>query len=182
MCDRGDFHRWMETSLGFGSLTAERGVSNLMDAFPFQISDHVAVAISRKKSREPAKGPQPVADMTNACSARLLAGRARCTVCFRVAWGPRRSVKGRVEHALGEITTRDARRGLFAPASTLPSRVADGPTLDSSPRIAPRRGVGREERDGVGGGAQRVEFYFIFQTREAGCVARGPNRARCASR
>ena len=179
------FNRWMETSLGFGSLTAERGVSNLLDAFPFQISNHVAVAISRskkKKSRDPAKGPRVADNMTNACSARLLAGRARSTVCFRVAWGPRRSVKGRVEHALGEITTRDARRGLFAAASTLPSRVADGPTLDSSPRIAPRRGVGREERVGVGGGAQRVEFYFIFQTREAGCVARGPNRARCASR
>ena len=174
----------METSLGFGSLTAERGVSNLLDAFPFQNSYHVAWRFreAKKKFRDPAKGPRVADNMTNACSARLLAGRARFTVCFRVAWGPRRSVKGRVEHALGEITTRDARRGLFAPASTLPSRVADGPTLDSSPRIAPRRGVGREERDGVGGGAQRVEFYFIFQTREAGCVARGPNRARCASR
>ena len=185
MCDRGDFQPMDGNE--FGVWIPDRG------AWGFELAGCVSVskflprrrgdfAKQKKKSRDPAKEPQVADNMTNACSARLLAGRARFTVCFRVAWGPGRSVKGRVEHALGEITTRDARRGLFAAASTLPSRVADGPTLDSSPRIAPRRGVGREERDGVGGGAQRVEFYFIFQTREAGCVARGPNRARCASR
>ena len=52
------FNRWMETSLGFGSLTAERGVSNLLDAFPFQNSYHVAVAISRSKVPRSREGHQ----------------------------------------------------------------------------------------------------------------------------
>ena len=173
----------METSLRFGSLTAERGVSNLMDAFPFQISNHVAVAISRKKSREPAKGPQPVADMTNACSARLLARSSTFSGCFRGCFGGLVGlVKGRVERPGGDHNARRAPR-TFRPGIH-PSFARRGRThaRQRSPRIAPRRGVGREERDGVGGGAQRVEFYFIFQTREAGCASRGPNRARCASR
>ena len=52
------FNRWMETSLG---LDPDRGAwgLNLLDAFPFQNSNHVAVAISRskKKSRDPARAP-----------------------------------------------------------------------------------------------------------------------------
>ena len=62
----------------------------MLDAFPFQISNHVAVAISRskkKKSRDPAKEPQVADNMTNACSARLLAGRARFAVCFGLLGG-----------------------------------------------------------------------------------------------
>ena len=178
MCDRGDFQPMDGNE--FGVWIPDRG------AWGFELAGCVSVSkflprrrgdFAKQKKKVPrSREGAPSCRQHDKC---LLSQTARRSSTFH---GLFLGCSGASSVSEGAGRTRDARRGLFAAASTLPSRVADGPTLDSSPRIAPRRGVGREERDGVGGGAQRVEFYFIFQTREAGCVARGPNRARCASR
>ena len=181
----------METSLGFGSLTAERGVSNLMDACPFQISNLVAVAISRSKVPRSREGASVADTMTNGHKCLLISQTARRSStfsgCFRGCLGALsvNRVKGRVERPGGgsqrETRAEDFSRRrppFFRASGTDPRSTAL--TSNSAASRSRARGEGRSGRRGA---ARRVlPTVFYFQTREAGCASRGPNRARCASR